>query len=79
MSGNEVIRAIEQATALMLLFQEQRKEEFGSVEESLDMARFEQALAGFGHTTAVLLPAGKKCIHCNGTGIAQKGTKKVKP
>lgn len=79
MTSNEVIRAMEQATACMLLFHEQKKEVFGGVEETLEMERFEQVLTGFSHTAAMLLPAGKKCIYCKGTGIAQKSTKKVNP
>jgi hypothetical protein len=79
MTGPEVIRAIEQAVAYMLLFHEQKGEDFGGIEEPLDLERFEKAVTGFSHITAALLPAGKKCQYCNGTGIAQKGAKKVKP
>jgi hypothetical protein len=79
MSDSEVIRAIEQATALMLFFHEQKKEELGSVDEPLDSERLLQALAGFAHARMVLFPAGKKCPHCNGTGIAPKPSRKGTP
>jgi hypothetical protein len=71
MTGNQVISAVEHATAVMHYFHQQREsQEFGFTRDGLNEDEFQRVVETFGHVARVLLPGGPPCVCCNGTGTA---------
>lgn len=79
MKSGDVIRALQQATEMILLFNEQRHEELSDSEERLDIEEFDRALSGLVSTALTLLPVGTPCPCCKGSGKAGKRLKKRRP
>jgi hypothetical protein len=72
MTGSQVVAAIEQATAMMLYYRQQRETaEYDVQGPELDAHEFQRVVESFGSAARVLLPSGPPCVCCNGTGTAE--------
>lgn len=66
MNANQVIVAVEHATAIMYYFHKQVESNVDSDDHIL-----KRAVEDFCSVSRILLPPGKKCESCNGTGSAR--------